>query len=122
MKKWLILAVAIILVVLLTVGVFLCIRFVAIYRETQETEATEEQYSVEEYAAQKLPEFAREYDRKTNTLTLSRVSALSYEDACSFGGNIYVDEVLFKSSINPYRKSSSITLEECNKIIINSRR
>lgn len=93
MKKWLIIAVAIILVVLLTAGVFLCIRFVSIYRETQETESTAQSLSVEEYAAQKLPEFVREYDRKTNTLTLSRVSSLSYEDACSIGGKVYVDEL-----------------------------
>lgn len=31
-------------------------------------------------------------------------------------GNIYVDEVLFASSILPTRKGSSISLEECNKI------
>ena len=36
-------------------------------------------------------------------------------------GNIYVDEVLFKSKINPYRKSYSITLEECNTILQNSK-
>ena len=36
-------------------------------------------------------------------------------------GNIYVDEVLFKSKINPYRKSSSITLEECKTILQHSK-
>ncbi|MGN1294943.1 MAG: DNA-formamidopyrimidine glycosylase [Bacilli bacterium] len=36
-------------------------------------------------------------------------------------GNIYADEVLFKSKINPYRKSSSITLEECNRILQNAK-
>lgn len=35
-------------------------------------------------------------------------------------GNIYVDEVLFKSKINPYRKASSITLNECHTILENS--
>ena len=35
-------------------------------------------------------------------------------------GNIYVDEVLFKSKINPYRKASTITFEECNLILLNS--
>ena len=113
MKKWLILAVAIILVVLLTVGVFLCIRFVSIYRETQETETTAEQYSVEEYAALKLPEFAREYDRKTNTLTLSRVSALSYEDACSFGGNIYVDELAPETYLDQARSIDLDITAQC---------
>ena len=35
-------------------------------------------------------------------------------------GNIYVDEVLFKSKINPFKKASSITIEECNTILKNA--
>lgn len=93
MKKWLILAVAIIIVVLLTVGIFLCIRFVSIYRETQAAESTAQSLSVEEYAAQALPEFVCDYDRKANTLTLSRTSSLSYDEACSIGAKVYVDEL-----------------------------
>ena len=31
-------------------------------------------------------------------------------------GNIYVDEVLFKSGINPLREGKTITLDECEKI------
>lgn len=113
MKKWLILAVAIILVILLTVGVFLCIRFVSLYRETQETESTAQSLSVEEYAAQKLPEFAREYDRKTNTLTLSRVSSLSYEDACSIGGKVYVDELAPETYLNQARSIDLDITAQC---------
>ncbi|MBR5369942.1 MAG: DNA-formamidopyrimidine glycosylase [Bacilli bacterium] len=37
-------------------------------------------------------------------------------------GNIYDDEVLFLSRINPNRKASSITLEECNSIIKNTKK
>lgn len=36
-------------------------------------------------------------------------------------GNIYVDETLFKSKINPFRMASSITKEETKSIIQNSR-
>ena len=36
-------------------------------------------------------------------------------------GNIYVDEVLFKSNINPLRKGKDISLEETNKICLNSK-
>lgn len=36
-------------------------------------------------------------------------------------GNIYDDEILFMSSINPYRKSCDISIEECQKIIDNCR-
>lgn len=37
-------------------------------------------------------------------------------------GNIYDDEILFMSKINPNRKASSITLKECQKIIDNTRK
>lgn len=93
MKKWLIAAIAIILVVLITVCVFVCIRFLSIYREAKEETTSGQTLSVEEYAAQKLPEFEREYDKTTNTLTLSRTASLSYADACSLGGKVYVDEL-----------------------------
>lgn len=36
-------------------------------------------------------------------------------------GNIYANEVLFASGINPTRKGSSITLEECDKIVKSSK-
>lgn len=37
-------------------------------------------------------------------------------------GNIYADEILFLSKINPTKKVSELTLEELNKIIINTRK
>ncbi len=36
-------------------------------------------------------------------------------------GNIYVDEVLFKSKINPNELGSNITLLECEEIVLNSK-
>ena len=36
-------------------------------------------------------------------------------------GNIYVDEVLFASSINPEKLGKDISLEECERIRVNSR-
>lgn len=36
-------------------------------------------------------------------------------------GNIYDDEILFRSGISPYRKSRDISLEECDEIIKNTR-
>lgn len=36
-------------------------------------------------------------------------------------GNIYDDEILFRSGISPYRKSCDISLEECDEIIKNTR-
>ena len=37
-------------------------------------------------------------------------------------GNIYADEILFLSKINPHRKASSITEEECKAIIKNTKK
>lgn len=37
-------------------------------------------------------------------------------------GNIYADEVLFASGINPLRQTSSINEEECSKIILSSKK
>ena len=37
-------------------------------------------------------------------------------------GNIYASETLFLSKINPFRKASSLTKEECKKIIFNSKK
>ncbi len=36
-------------------------------------------------------------------------------------GNIYADEILFMSGINPLRKACDITIDECDKIIKNTR-
>ncbi len=36
-------------------------------------------------------------------------------------GNIYVDEVLFKSKISPFKKANTLTKSECDAIIDNSR-
>ena len=36
-------------------------------------------------------------------------------------GNIYDDEILFMSGINPLRKACDVTIEECEKIINNTR-
>ena len=35
-------------------------------------------------------------------------------------GNIYVDEVLFKSSVNPHKKSNELTFDEVKRIVDNT--
>ena len=36
-------------------------------------------------------------------------------------GNIYDDEILFRSSVSPFRKASDVTLNECDEIIKNTK-
>lgn len=49
-------------------------------------------------------------------------SALLDQSILSGLGNIYVDETLFACKINPFVKASSISLEQCEDIIINSQK
>ena len=37
-------------------------------------------------------------------------------------GNIYASEILFLCKINPFKKASSLNIEECKKIVVNSRK
>lgn len=37
-------------------------------------------------------------------------------------GNIYADEILFDCNINPYKKANTITLKQCEDIIISARK
>ena len=46
---------------------------------------------------------------------------LDQEIMCGLG-NIYCDEVLFKSKINPYRIANTLSIDECNLIIDNSKK
>ena len=62
-----------------------------------------------EYLYDKLKE--RKEFIKTALLDQSIISGL---------GNIYVDEVLYKSRINPFRKANSININECEEIIKHS--
>lgn len=93
MKKGLVIAVAVILVVLIAACVILGVRFLSVYRSATGGETTAQTLPVQDYAAQKLPEFECAYDEAAKTLTLSRSSSLSYDDACAFGGKVYVDEL-----------------------------
>jgi len=57
---------------------------------------------------------------KLNNKSIFIKTALLDQSIISGLGNIYVDEVLFMSHINPYRPSSDISIEECDEIIKNS--
>ncbi len=54
---------------------------------------------------------------KFNNKKLPMKTILLDQTIISGLGNIYADEVLFQSQINPLRKASTISLEECAKIV-----
>ncbi len=95
MKKWLIAAILIFLVVLIVVAVVLCVKFMSIYNGVKPTEPpqqTLQTQSVLAYAQEKWPKYTCGYDAASNTLTLTAPTTLTYEQACSFGSNVYCDE------------------------------
>ncbi|MGM9970127.1 MAG: DNA-formamidopyrimidine glycosylase [Anaeroplasma sp.] len=60
-----------------------------------------------------------------NMLQKKRIAiktSLLEQDILAGLGNIYVDEVLYSANINPHRLSNTITLDEINKIINESKR
>jgi len=58
---------------------------------------------------------------KLQTKTIPIKTSLLDQSIITGIGNIYDDEILFMSSINPNRKACDVTLEECGKIIDNCR-
>lgn len=72
-------------------------------KEPGSKELTKE-YLLEKFKNKKIP-------IKTTLLDQTIISGL---------GNIYADEVLFASKINPLKLASDVTLEECERIIISS--
>ena len=59
---------------------------------------------------------------KLNNKKMPIKTALLDQTIISGLGNIYVNEVLFASKINPLRESSNITLDECEKIVSSSKK
>lgn len=59
--------------------------------------------------------------KKIHNLKIDIKSAILDQTILAGIGNIYADETLFASKINPFRKSFSITKEECQRIILHSR-
>lgn len=86
MKKRLIACILIVLALLIAVGIFLTVRFLRLYQEQNATEPPAV-LSVSEYAAAYLSAYDAQY--ADGTLTLTKQTALTYEDACRHGADIY---------------------------------
>lgn len=91
MKKWLIVCVAAALVLLLAVGVFLTVRFLGLYRDSQDATEPSAALSVADYAQAYLTDYDANYS--DGVLTLTKQAALSYEEACKHGASIYEGEL-----------------------------
>ena len=58
---------------------------------------------------------------KLNNLKIPIKTALLDQSIITGIGNIYDDEILFMSGINPLRSSNKVTIEECDRIINNAK-
>ncbi|MBQ6431734.1 MAG: hypothetical protein IJJ99_07660 [Oscillospiraceae bacterium] len=95
MKKWLIAALLIVLAILIAVSVFLVVRFLAVYDETEPdtTKETAASSDIAGYAMEQWPDYQISYDPASDVLTLSKETALNYESACAYGGSVYEGEL-----------------------------
>ena len=92
LKKWLIVCVLVVLVLLIAAGAFLAVRFFRLYQAQNATEPPAGM-SVEDYARDYLTAYAARYDVASATLTLTKQTALSYDEACRHGASIYEGEL-----------------------------
>ncbi len=92
MKKWLIILIVLVLVLLISLCVFLVMRFASLASSVPETEAgAADPSQIEAYAREHWPQYSAIYDTATQTLTLTRTTQLSYEEACLVGAMVYSD-------------------------------
>lgn len=114
MKKWLIAAIAIVLVLLLALSVFLIIYFIGLAESTEPSADNEVEYeAVEEYVAKVWPNYESDYDSENQILTLSYETTMTYENACSYGGSVYTDELAPETYLDQVRSIAIDVIAHC---------
>lgn len=120
MKKWMIALIAIVLVLLLTLSVFLIVYIIKLAESTDTTAQTEVSYEdIETYAANHWPDYVCDYDSDTQILTLSHETTMSYDNACSYGGNVYTDELAPETYLNQVRSIAIDVISHCGNSSVN---
>lgn len=89
MKKKLLLLLAVVLLVLLALSVFLIIRFVSLASGGDASETAVDAAEVTAYANEHWPQYEAAYDAASQSLTLTKQTQLSYENACLVGASVY---------------------------------
>lgn len=114
MKKKILILLAILFVVLLAVSAFLIIRLVGMAKETEASTETSISYEpVGEYAAKRWPNYQRSYDEVNQVLTLSAETAMTYDNACAYGANVYADETAPKTYLNQVQAFTIDIISHC---------
>lgn len=101
MKKWLI-AASLILALALIVGcVVLCVRFIGLYTNADETTQTDTELG--DYVREHWSMFEVDYDADTQALTLKKAANMTYEKACTYGAEVYSGELAPETYLSEIR-------------------
>ena len=120
MKKWMIAVIAIVLVLLFTLSASLIVYFIGLAESTDSSGDIEGEYeAVEEYAARVWPNYASDYDAANQILTLSYETAMTYENACSYGGSVYTDELAPETYLDQVRSIAIDVIAHCGGSSVN---
>lgn len=111
MKKRLIACILIVLALLIAVGIFLTVRFLRLYREQNATEPPAA-LTVSEYASAYLSAYDAQYT--DGTLTLTKQTALTYEDACRHGADIYEGDLAPETYLPQVRSILADVASKCD--------
>ena len=85
MKKWVIALIAFLLLAFIVLGIFLLVKL--LLPSSSESDITAKE--VEAYTGEHWPQYSAVFDQRSQTLTLSKESILSYEEACTIGESVY---------------------------------
>lgn len=101
MKKWMIAVIAVVLIALVVISGYLLIHFIILsssYNSNSGTDDTEQ--DIVGYAQENWPQFQASYDSDSRTLTLSKETQMSFENACAFGASVYSNELAPETYLN----------------------
>lgn len=101
MKKWMIAVIACVVLALLLFCGYLTVHFIILYSSYTGGNSSEETlFDVQAYASENWPQFQASYDSVSQTLTLSKNTQMSYENACSYGSVVYANELAPETYLN----------------------
>ena len=93
-------------------------RMLLVKKEDLEKEKKYQELGLEPFDLNLTPEYLKE---KFSKIKLPIKTALLDQSIIAGIGNIYANEILFKSKINPFKKACECTIDEYKKIIDNTK-
>lgn len=101
MKKWLIVASLVLALALIVGCVVLCVRFIGLYTNGDETTQTDT--GLGDYVREHWSMFDVDYDAEAQALTLKKTVNMTYEMACTYGAEVYSGELAPETYLSEIR-------------------